>query len=197
MGVIGCPSTFYPVSLRILSYIKFIFDPGENMNWRSTSPLKTLGVLVILSAWIVLTWLKTPSALAENYEKRTLLNADFSGQVLTDSEFDFANLRGSNFSHTDLHGVSLFGAKLQDVNLEGADLSNSTLDMARFRRTNLKNAILEGAYAYNAEFEGALIEGADFTDVMLRRDAQLTLCKVATGTNPVTGRNTRDTLDCD
>ncbi|GDZ93991.1 pentapeptide repeat-containing protein [Planktothrix agardhii CCAP 1459/11A] len=83
------------------------------------------------------------------------------------------------------------------MNLEGADLRNSTLDMARFRRTNLTNAILEGAYAYNAEFEGAIIEGADFTDVMLRKDSLKTLCKVATGTNPVTGRNTRDTLYCD
>jgi uncharacterized protein YjbI with pentapeptide repeats len=81
--------------------------------------------------------------------------------------------------------------------MEGADLRNSTLDMARFRRTNLTNAILEGAYAYNATFEGAIIDGADFTDVMLRKDSINTLCQVARGTNSVTGRNTRDTLNCD
>ncbi|MFY7820461.1 MAG: pentapeptide repeat-containing protein, partial [Planktothrix agardhii] len=65
------------------------------------------------------------------------------------------------------------------------------------RRTNLTNAILEGAYAYNATFEGAIIDGADFTDVMLRKDSINTLCQVARGTNSVTGRNTRDTLNCD
>ncbi|MFN6098598.1 MAG: pentapeptide repeat-containing protein, partial [Dolichospermum sp.] len=42
----------------------------------------------------------------------------------------------------------------------------------------------------------AIIDGADFTDVLLRRDEQNKLCKVAKGTNPTTGRQTRDTLYC-
>lgn len=80
--------------------------------------------------------------------------------------------------------------------MEGADLTNATLDSARIIKTNLTNAVLEGAFAANAKFDGAIIDGADFTDVLLRQDVQDKLCKVAKGTNPTTGRETRKTLLC-
>lgn len=153
--------------------------------------------LILGMGWGLIATITTSPAIAENYEKRNLIGVDFSGQDLKDSEFDFANLQGSNFSHTDLRGVSLFGAKMQEVNLESADLRFATLDTARLVRANLTNALLEEAYAYNADFRGAIITGADFTDVMLRRDQQQLLCEVADGTNPVTGRDTRETLYCD
>lgn len=135
-------------------------------------------------------------ALALDYNKESLVNADFSGRDLKDSSFTKANLRGSNLSHTDLQGVSFFAANLESVNLEGANLTNATLDSARLTRTNLTNAVLEGAFAANAKFDGAIIDGADFTDVLLRQDEQDKLCKTAKGTNPITGRQTRDTLFC-
>ena len=64
-------------------------------------------------------------------------------------------------------------------------------------RQNLNNANLEGAFAHSAQFDGASIVGADFTDVDLRNDALALLCEVAEGTNPVTHRETRETLYCD
>ena len=139
----------------------------------------------------------TAPALAVDYNKEFLVGADLSGRVLVDASFTKANMRQSNLSHSDLRGVSFFGANLEEANLEGANLSNATLDTARLSRANLKDAILEGAFAFNAQFEGVVIDGADFTDVEFRQDAQKLLCKVAKGTNPVTGRNTRDTLYCD
>ena len=66
----------------------------------------------------------------------------------------------------------------------------------RFARADLRNANLEGAFAFNAKFDGALIDGADFTNVDMRPDVQDMLCDQATGTNPTTGRNTRETLNC-
>ena len=40
------------------------------------------------------------------------------------------------------------------------------------------------------------IAGADFTNVHFRGDVLKTLCASASCTNPSTGRNTRDTLEC-
>lgn len=149
---------------------------------------------VVLAGAIAL--LSPTPAQALDYNRENLVDADFSGRDLTDSSFTKANLRNANLSHTQLQGVSFFAANLEDANLEAANLTNATLDSARLVEANLTNAILEGAFAFNARFEGAKIDGADFTDVLLREDMQDKLCAVARGTNPVTGRNTRDTLNC-
>jgi len=153
--------------------------------------------IVCWSAIVMSLWLVSPlPVLADDYTHDFRVGADFAGKDLTDSSFTKANLRGSNFSHSDLHGVSFFGANLEDTNFEGADLRNATLDAARFTNANLTNANLEGAFAFNAKFGGAIVDGADFTDVDVRQDAQSLLCQSAKGKNPVTGRDTRDTLNC-
>ncbi len=149
-----------------------------------------------VGAIATLSCINAPPALALDYNKESLVNSDFSGRDLTDSSFTKANLRNANLSHTNLGGVSFFAANLESANLEGANLTNATLDAARFIRTNLTDAVLEGAFAANTKFDGAIIDGADFTDVLLRQDEQDKLCKVAKGTNPTTGRETRETLFC-
>lgn len=40
------------------------------------------------------------------------------------------------------------------------------------------------------------IENADFTDAVMRKDVQKDLCKIAKGTNPVTGEDTKTSLAC-
>jgi uncharacterized protein YjbI with pentapeptide repeats len=136
-------------------------------------------------------------ALAEDYDKQLLEGADFSGKVLQGSQFNKAVLRGTKFVGADLKGVSLFGADMMGADFSNANLSFSTLDTARMDEVNLTNAILEGAFTYGTTFKRAQITGADFTDVDLREPLRQKLCEVASGTNSVTKRKTRDTLECD
>jgi uncharacterized protein YjbI with pentapeptide repeats len=142
-------------------------------------------------------FLSTPiPAWANAYDKQTLIAADFAGKDLRGSQFNQSNMRNSTFKGANLQGVSFFGTNLTNVDMTGADLTGAAIDNARFSKTNLTNAILVGAFATSTKFNGAIIEGADFTDVLLRQDVQKTLCATASGTNPTTGRKTRETLNC-
>ncbi|MFN5118550.1 MAG: pentapeptide repeat-containing protein [Cyanobacteriota bacterium] len=138
----------------------------------------------------------TPAAAAMDYAKQVLIGADFHAADLRGVTFNLTNLRDADFSGADLRGASLFGAKLQDADLSGADLREATLDSAVFNGTDLRNARLDDAFAFNTKFSDVQIEGADFTNVPLRGDALKALCNVASGTNPESGRATRDTLGC-
>ena len=136
-------------------------------------------------------------ALADDFTKATLpIDSDFSGKDLTTFEFTQASVRRGKFVNVDLTGVSLIGGDFDSADMTGANLTNTLLDTARLTHANLTNAILVGASASVTNFEGAIIDGADFTDVLLRKDIQMKLCKVAKGTNPTTGRDTRESLEC-
>lgn len=151
----------------------------------------------LVGTTLLLNFAYTPNAWADDYEKLSLVGADFSGQDLHGSTFNKANLKNSNFSNANLTLTSMFGTNLQGANLQGANLTNATLDTARFNKADLTNAIFAGAFAYNAVFDGAIIDGTDFTDVLFGKGVVEKLCETASGTNPVTGKKTRETLMCE
>jgi uncharacterized protein YjbI with pentapeptide repeats len=151
-------------------------------------------LLVILS--LAISSIYSPAALADDFTKATLENADFTGKDLTSYEFTQTTARNGKFANANLTGVSLIGGNFDSADMSGANLTNALLDTARLTHTNLTNAILVGAFTSVTNFDGAIIDGADFTDVLLRKDIQMKLCKVAKGTNPTTGRATRDSLEC-
>jgi uncharacterized protein YjbI with pentapeptide repeats len=156
---------------------------------RSRVFLLCLMLCVIVFAW-------AGPAAAESFDRQNLRMADLSHQDLRGNDYTRADLAEANLSHANLRGVRLFDTTLVKANLEAVDMTGATLDGARFTRANLTNAILEGAYAFGADFREAKIDGADFTDVLLDPKVNRMLCDVATGTNPVTGRDTRATLYC-
>ena len=100
-------------------------------------------------------------------------------------------------SDCDLQNASLYGAKLKDTNLSNSNLREVTLDSAVLDGTDLTNTNLEDSFAYSTQFENVKIQGADFTNFYLPRDVVREFCKDASGTNPFTNRETRDTLECD
>lgn len=151
--------------------------------------------LIVISLLVINSYPQV--ALADDFTKATLPNnSDFSDKDLTTYEFTQASVRNGKFVNSNLTGVSLIGGNFDSADMTGANLTNALLDTARLTRVNLTNAILVGAFTSVTNFDGAIIDGADFTDVLLRKDIQMKLCKVAKGTNPTTGRNTRDTLEC-
>lgn len=166
---------------------------------RWASPLLMALLIAILTVSFTV-WVPASdggAAYAVNYDRKNLRQQDFSGQDLTDNDYTRADLTEANLSHTNLVGVRLFTTHLDRANLEGANLTGATLDGATLTKANLKDAVLEGAYVISADFHGANIEGADFTDVLFDPRVNSLLCETADGVNPVTGRQTRETLYCE
>ncbi len=157
--------------------------------------IQPAGALLLIAVLIGSTCFSSP-AYADNFDRMNLRQQDFSGQDLTANDYTRADLTEADLSHTNLEQVRLFTTRLNRANLEGANLRGATLDGASLAGANLKDAVLEGAYAINIDFRGINIEGADFTDVLLNPKDNDKLCEVASGTNPTTGRETRETLYC-
>ncbi|MEI6031955.1 MAG: pentapeptide repeat-containing protein [Synechococcaceae cyanobacterium ELA739] len=121
---------------------------------------------------------------------------DFSGQDLAHTSFAGAQGRRAHFAGADLHGAIFTQGAFPEADFRGADLSNVLMDKVDFSGADFSGAVLRGVIAAGSSFAGATVTNADFSDALLDRNDQRALCREASGTNPITGVDTRLSLDC-
>ena len=132
----------------------------------------------------------------ESLKKEFLfLERDEDGKPLT-SEFVKYDLSNYDLKGIDLRGALFSVSTLQGSDLTGADLTDAIAYATHFEFANLKDAIFENAVLTKSFFAKADINGADFTNAILDRDQREYLCKIAEGSNSVTGVKTYESLDC-
>jgi len=121
---------------------------------------------------------------------------NFSGLTLQDKRFTKLDLEEANFQGADLTGSVFNGSDLMGANLQAVNFAFGIAYHSDFRKADFSNALMIGSYLLQSQFDGAIVTNADFTDAVLDYGQQLKLCATASGTNPVTGADTRRSLGC-
>jgi uncharacterized protein YjbI with pentapeptide repeats len=126
--------------------------------------------------------------------------SDFSGQNMKGVAFQQSIVRDANFKGANLFGASFFDATVDGSNFDDTDMTQVNLEMAQLSRATMRNTVAREMYVGGATiFDGIKdIENSDWTDTFLSKYQKKLLCghPTAKGTNPVTGVDTRESLQC-
>jgi uncharacterized protein YjbI with pentapeptide repeats len=126
--------------------------------------------------------------------------SDFSGQNMKGVAFQQSIVRDANFKGANLVGASFFDATVDGSNFDDTDMTQVNLEMAQLSRATMRNTVAREMYVGGATiFDGIKdIENSDWTDTFLSKYQKKLLCAhpTAKGTNPVTGVDTRESLQC-
>ncbi|NJK41396.1 MAG: pentapeptide repeat-containing protein [Acaryochloridaceae cyanobacterium SU_2_1] len=160
--------------------------------------LRTVILTALLALWL---FLPLPAYGASSAATRAIDDAeatsqDFAGQNLQEAEFSNNKLVGANFSGANLRGIVFNGVDLAGANFQNVDMTDGLAYLSNFSQVDLTGAILTEAILLQSNFKGATVTNADFSFAILDKDQVAYLCAQASGSNPVTGVDTRESLGC-
>ena len=125
-----------------------------------------------------------------------VLKEDLHGKDLQNTEYVKYDLSGQDLGESNLQGAYMSVTTAKNASFKGANMKDLIAYATRFDNADLSDANLTNGELMKSVFDGANIDGADFTDANLDLSQRKALCERASGTNPQTGIDTIDSLEC-
>ncbi len=125
-----------------------------------------------------------------------VLKEDLHGKDLQNTEYVKYDLSGQDLGESNLQGAYMSVTTARNASFKGANMKDLIAYAVRFDNADLSNADLTNGELMKSVFDGAAIDGADFSGANLDLSQRKSLCSRASGTNPKTGIDTLESLEC-